>query len=190
MKNVLVAALLALPLVAGATGGSVPGTEGSLRTHRPGPDIPPILINLPQGGDGGQGGVGGNGGQGGAGGSGGNANATAGSTATTGPITMGSQLAIEWRTAQAPDVISYPTAPCRISIGASGGWFGGAIGFSGSSLDEACSRIETSRHLHNLGAREAAVQIMCLSPEAKQALEATGLKCLIKAEAQTEQVKP
>jgi len=94
------------------------------------------------------------------------------------------------RLAQAPDVISYPTAPCRISIGASGGWFGGAIGFSGSSLDEACSRIETSRHLHNLGAKEAAVQIMCLSSEAKQALEATGVKCLIKAEAPAERVTP
>jgi len=109
--------------------------------------------------------------------------------ASVGNVTSGVNVEAS-RFAQAPDVISYPTAPCRISIGASGGWFGGAIGFSGSSLDEACSRIETSRHLHNLGAKEAAVQIMCLSSEAKQALEATGVKCLIKAEAPAERVTP
>lgn len=106
-------------------------------------------------------------------------------------ITAGNQLAItQEAAAYAPDVISYPTAPCRVAIGASGGWFGGAIGFSGSSLDEACSRIETSRHLHNLGMRDASQQIMCLSDEARQALEATGFKCLIKAQAPQEPVKP
>jgi hypothetical protein len=114
-----------------------------------------------------------------------------GGTAVTGPVTAGNSLAIEMKgAAYAPDVISYPTAPCRVSIGASGGWFGGAIGFSGSSLDEACSRIETSRHLHNLGHQAAAVQIMCLSSEARQALEVTGVKCMIAPEKPAEPVKP
>jgi hypothetical protein len=116
---------------------------------------------------------------------------TAGAAAQSGSSQAANVLSVEApRLATAPDVISYPTAPCRIAIGASGGWFGGAIGFSGSSLDEACSRIETSRHLHNLGMRDASVQVMCLSDEARQALEATGVKCLIKAPAQPEQVKP
>ena len=116
---------------------------------------------------------------------------SAGAAAQSGSSQAANVLSVEApRLATAPDVISYPTAPCRIAIGASGGWFGGAIGFSGSSLDEACSRIETSRHLHNLGMKDASQQIMCLSDEARQALEATGFKCLIKAPAQPEQVKP
>lgn len=116
---------------------------------------------------------------------------SAGAAAQSGSSTAANVLSVEApRLATAPDVISYPTAPCRIAIGASGGWFGGAIGFSGSSLDEACSRIETSRHLHNLGMKDASQQIMCLSDEARQALEATGFKCLIKPVQQPEQVKP
>lgn len=83
------------------------------------------------------------------------------------------------RAAYAPDVISTPTAPCRISIGASAGWLGGALGISGSILDEGCDVRETSRMLHNMGFKEASVQSLCLHEPARKALEATGVKCLI-----------
>lgn len=96
--------------------------------------------------------------------------------------TVGNSMQVDAaRAAYAPDVIAYPTAPCRVAIGGSAGWLGGAIGVTGSVLDENCSRIETSRHLHNLGHKEAAVQILCLSDEAKRALEATGVVCKLKA---------
>jgi hypothetical protein len=39
--------------------------------------------------------------------------------------------------------------------------------------------MEASRRLHDQGLKDASVQIMCLIPDAKLALEATGVKCLI-----------
>ena len=192
MKITVIAVLLTMSGAAFATVDCTPGTVGSLSpqcnrpttnqtfNNTPRVTVSPTLNNTAVGyGEGGNGG-----------------NASAGASAQAlGQGTGGSVgnigIAVEAaRLAQAPDVISYPTAPCRVSIGASGGWFGGAIGFSSSVMDEICSRIETSRHLHNLGAKDAAVQIMCLSDEAKQALEATGVKCLIKAEAPVEPVRP
>jgi len=192
MKITVIAVLLTMSGAAFATVDCTPGTVGSLspqcnrpttnQTFTPRVTVSPTLNNTAVG----------IGGDGGAGGSGGNASASASAQAGAqgGSVgNVGINVAAA-RLAQAPDVISYPTAPCRVSIGASGGWFGGAIGFSSSVMDEICSRIETSRHLHNLGAKDAAVQIMCLSDEAKQALEATGVKCLIKAEAPVEPVRP
>lgn len=76
-------------------------------------------------------------------------------------------------------MISTPTAPCRISIGASAGWLGGALGISGSILDEGCDIRESSRMLHNLGFKESAVQVLCLHEASRKALEVTGVKCLI-----------
>jgi hypothetical protein len=105
--------------------------------------------------------------------------------------TVGNSLNVDYPgVAVAPDVISYPTAPCRVSVGASGGWFGGAIGFSGSTKDDECGLINLSVALHNLGNKPAAVQILCLSDDARMALEATGVKCLIKRPVQQEPVKP
>jgi hypothetical protein len=110
-------------------------------------------------------------------------------SAITGPVNAANSLNVETRLAQAPDVISYPTAPCRISIGASGGWFGGAVGFSGSSEDEGCTLRETSRQLWNVGQRDAAVQILCLNADAKAALEATGVACKVSRQS-AEKVTP
>lgn len=88
------------------------------------------------------------------------------------------------RAAYAPDVIASPTAPCRIGIGASAGWLGGSVGVSASVLDEGCDIRETSRMLHNMGFKEAAVQALCLHDGSRKALEATGVKCLIGAPAE------
>ncbi len=109
--------------------------------------------------------------------------------AFTGPVTAGNALTVDARLAQAPDVIAYPTAPCRVSIGASGGWIGGALGFSGSTEDEGCTLRETSRQLWNIGQRDAAVQILCLNADAKAALQAAGVACRIERVTQ-ERVTP
>lgn len=108
------------------------------------------------------------------GGAGGNASGASSNTT----VTYSSNVEAS-RAAYAPDVLSAPTAPCRISIGGSAGWLGGAIGFGGSVLDEGCDLRETSRHLHNLGQQEASVQVMCLHDGARKALEAAGVTCKV-----------
>ena len=75
-------------------------------------------------------------------------------------------------TAYAPDVLATPTAPCRVSIGASAGWLGGALGFGGSVLDEGCHIRETARVLAGLGLAEAAIRAMCQDDVARKALAA------------------
>ncbi len=68
----------------------------------------------------------------------------------------------------APDVVSYSTAPCRVAIGASGGWLGGAFGFTGSVLDEGCDiwRDVVNLTAHNY--KEAADMRLCDKPELKK----------------------
>jgi hypothetical protein len=70
----------------------------------------------------------------------------------------------------APDVVSYSTAPCRVAIGASGGWLGGAFGFTGSVLDEGCDiwRDVVNLTAHNY--KEAADMRLCDKPELKKVL--------------------
>lgn len=120
-------------------------------------------------------------------------NATAGAQAgaQTGPVTAGNSLSVESKFAQAPDVIAYPTAPCRIAVGGSAGWFGGALGISTSSEDEGCTLRETARLLHNLGQSGAALQVMCLNDDARLALQASGVACKVQRPApSTERVTP
>ncbi len=64
-------------------------------------------------------------------------------------------------TGVAPDMIASPTAPCRIGVGISGGWVGGALGIGSSVLDEGCELRENARLLNNLGKQSAAVQLLC-----------------------------
>ena len=194
MKMTVIAVLLTMSGAAFATADCTPGTVGSLSpqcnrpttnqtfNNTPRVTVSPTLNNTAVGY--------------GEGGAGGNASAGAsaqalgqGTGGSVGNVSPSFNVNTE-RSAYAPDVISYPTAPCRIALGGSGGNGIVSFGFSSSVMDEICSRIETSRHLHNLGAKDAAVQIMCLSDEAKQALEATGVKCLIKEEAPVEPVRP
>jgi len=61
----------------------------------------------------------------------------------------------------APDVLTTPTAPCRIAVGVSGGWIGGALGFGGSTEDEGCTLRENARLLYNFGEKAAALKLMC-----------------------------
>jgi hypothetical protein len=70
----------------------------------------------------------------------------------------------------APDIVSYSTAPCRVAIGASGGWLGGAFGFTGSVLDEGC---DVWRDVVNLTAhnyKEAADMRLCDKKELSKVL--------------------
>lgn len=64
-------------------------------------------------------------------------------------------------TGVAPDMIASPTAPCRIGVGISGGWVGGALGIGSSVLDEGCELRENARLLNNLGKQAAAVALLC-----------------------------
>lgn len=93
-----------------------------------------------------------------------------------GSVSVNSEAA---KAAYAPDVLTSPTAPCRIGVGGSAGWLGGAIGFGTSTLDEGCDLRETSRHLSNIGQKEAAVQVMCLHEGARKALEVSGVICRV-----------
>lgn len=99
------------------------------------------------------------------GGGGGTASATAGSA--TNSLTINSQAS---RAAYAPDILATPTAPCRISVGASAGWLGGALGFGTSVLDEGCHIRETARVLAGLGLVWAAVRALCQDKVAREAL--------------------
>lgn len=103
--------------------------------------------------------------------------------------TVGNDLNVE-AVRNAPDVLAYPTAPCRVAIGGSAAFAGFGGGLSGSVADENCQRIETSRQLYNLGQRDAALQIMCLSLEAHKALTAAGVVCKLRPEAPADSVKP
>jgi hypothetical protein len=70
----------------------------------------------------------------------------------------------------APDIVSYSTAPCRVAVGASGGWLGGAFGFTGSVLDEGC---DVWRDVVNLTAhnyKEAADMRLCDKKELSKVL--------------------
>lgn len=101
---------------------------------------------------------------------GGNATASAGSaTAQAGSssVTINSQAP---RAAYAPDILATPTAPCRVAIGASAGWLGGALGFGTSVLDEGCHIRETARVLAGLGQAAAAIRAMCQDKVAREAL--------------------
>jgi hypothetical protein len=114
---------------------------------------------------------------GGAGGSASGGNATGGaSNATAGSSTSAVNVSGA-RAAYAPDVLSTPTAPCRVSVGASAGWLGGAFGIGTSVLDDGCNVRETARVLWALGQRDAAIQAMCLDDTAKKALQAVGVVC-------------
>lgn len=116
------------------------------------------------------GGAGGNATAAGGSAAGGTASASAGAaTASAGSssVTLNSQAS---RAAYAPDILATPTAPCRVALGASVGWLGGALGFGTSVLDEGCHIRETARVLAGLGLIVAAVRALCQDPVASKAL--------------------
>jgi hypothetical protein len=69
-------------------------------------------------------------------------------------------------------VISSPTAPCRIAVGAGGSGPGFSLQLGGSVLDEGCDAREDSRLLHNLGKVAASIRRLCAKPEMAEALGA------------------
>jgi hypothetical protein len=75
----------------------------------------------------------------------------------------------------APDILSEPTAPCRIAVGVGGGWIGGALSLGGSVEDEGCTRRENARVLAGLGKSEAAVKLLCNDPEVAKVLPECGV---------------
>jgi hypothetical protein len=113
---------------------------------------------------------------------------SSGSQAISGGNSVGltASPTVEFKAATAPDIITYPTAPCLNAGGVSAGWFGGSVGITSSSRNDECALINKSVALHNLGLKEAAVQVMCLDDESRMALEATGVKCLISKPQQQE----
>lgn len=65
----------------------------------------------------------------------------------------------------APDVISHPTAPCRIGYSGSAAGGGVALGFGGSAMDEGCDTREDARLLFNMGLHDMALMRLCAKPE-------------------------
>lgn len=164
MKTAIALIALLAPVVAFA--------QPPIRIDNPGIILPPIFVNESRSSSGAVA-------TGGAGGAGGAASASAGSVTSN---YRGSAIA--------PDVTAFPTAPCRVAGGVSGGWFGGAIGINGSVLDESCDLQNMSNTLSNRGQKAASIQILCLHDNARKAMEATGVKCLIANELPAAIVKP
>lgn len=124
-----------------------------------------------------------NGGAGGAGGNatGGNASSyssggTAQSVATNAGNTVtitGPAVPSTTRIENTPDVgavLNSPSAPCRVAHGGSVTVPGLGIGLGSSTLDEGCDAREDSRHLFNIGERDAALRRLCAKPEMAKAL--------------------
>ena len=126
---------------------------------------------------------------GGQGGSGGAATATVGSVSATGgatgPVSQSQTVQVggtgsgtqriqysgSVRTVGiAPDVGSNNTAPCRVAVGVSGGWVGGALGLSGSVLDEGCDVWRDHENLVKAGFVDAATLRLCDKPEVAKVL--------------------
>lgn len=117
--------------------------------------------------------------QGGQGGAGGSANASAGASSSAAANNAGNSQSITFTsperstvktTGDAPSIIGSATAPCRVAVGASAGWLGGAFGIGTSVMDESCNLREVSRHLYNLGLKAEAVKVMCADETAKAAM--------------------
>lgn len=70
----------------------------------------------------------------------------------------------------APDIVANPTAPCRVSAGVTGGWIGGALGFTGSVLDEGCDARADATMLWAMGLEGAAISRLCQKPEMNKAM--------------------
>lgn len=70
----------------------------------------------------------------------------------------------------APDMVSSPTAPCRVAMGIGGGPMGWAASIFGSTLDEGCEMREEARLLYNFGEKEAALRRLCKKKETAEAL--------------------
>lgn len=101
--------------------------------------------------------------------SGGNGFATASNGPQTTSVAVDNRNPSSLRTVGiAPDVSAYSTAPCRIAVGASGGWMGGALGFSGSVLDEGCDVWRDHLNLRLAGYVEQADLRLCDKPELKK----------------------
>jgi len=106
---------------------------------------------------------------------GGNSSATASNGSQTTAVTVDNRNPSSLRTVGiAPDVSAYSTAPCRIAVGASGGWMGGAFGFSGSVLDEGCDIWRDHLNLRLAGYAYEADLRLCDKPELKKLF---GEKC-------------
>lgn len=112
----------------------------------------------------------------------GNTESSSASTSTSNASNSGNNQAITFSspaapekvtvktTGEAPAVLTNTTANCRVAIGASAGWLGGAFGFGTSVIDENCEIITLSIHMHNIGLKEQAVQMMCQSERAAKAM--------------------
>lgn len=113
--------------------------------------------------------TGGSGGAGGAGGAGGSSSVSSTVNVSNSTSSAPRNSRIE-TVGIAPDITSYSTAPCRVAIGASGGWLGGAFGFTGSVLDEGCDIWRDHVNLTSSGYKSAADMRLCDKPELKKLL--------------------
>ena len=182
MKRLLGITLLLFTTVASATvvgdgecrGNCAPRTTGTTPNVTVTPNITPVIspvnINAPSststsaatGGNQTQTATGGAGGAGGSAAVATSANAGATNQGVQQGVTINQNAPERVMTVgAAPDILTTPTAPCRIAVGVSGGWLGGALGFGTSVEDEGCTLRENARLLHNFGEKDAALKLMC-----------------------------
>lgn len=99
------------------------------------------------------------------GGTGGNASVVVNNSGGAGDAGRNSRRS-ELRTVGiAPDIGGNNTAPCRVSVGAGGGWLGGALSIQGSVLDEGCDIWRDHENLTRAGFTGAAGARLCDKPE-------------------------
>jgi hypothetical protein len=55
------------------------------------------------------------------------------------------------------------------------------LGFGTTYKDVNCVRLKNSRELWNMGMKAAAMEIMCMDPDNRAALEVTGYECKLPA---------
>lgn len=89
-----------------------------------------------------------------------------------------------------PDVITNPTAPCRVAFSGSGSGAGFGIGIGGSVLDEGCNRRENARLLYNIGETSAAKLILCNEPEIAAVLPACPAQAPVSSKAAASTERP
>jgi hypothetical protein len=89
----------------------------------------------------------------------------------------GSQTVRSVPSAIAPGLTAAGIETCLGSVSGGGSFVGGGFSFGGTVKDDDCNRRLYARQLYNMGFRQAAAIIQCISPEVNYAMAAAGTPC-------------
>lgn len=89
----------------------------------------------------------------------------------------GTQTVRSVPSAIAPGLAAAGIETCLGSVSGGGSFVGGGFSFGGTVKDDDCNRRLYARQLYNMGFRQAAAIIQCISPEVNYAMAAAGTPC-------------